>query len=310
MTLVLIYLLKNYLFLISNLKSCKSYCYSRMEREEWTEVIEPSNKWYDLRLYEIIKYKDLLFLFVRRDFVAQFKQTILGPMWFVLQPVLQAVTMYFVFHLMARVDTDGIPPMLFYLSGNILWLYFADCLNANANTFVSNQNIFGKVYFPRLIMPLSVVLSNFLKFAIRILLFIIVFIYYVIQGSDLTLSPMLWVIIPLVFLMAGYGLSFGVLFSSLTTKYRDMKFLLGFGVQLLMYASSVVVPLSAVPVEYQHYLRFNPFVNIIEAFKFITLGHGEFSWYWLGYSFVLLLVITFVSLVLFKKTEKNFMDTV
>ena len=234
----------------------------------------------------------------------------MGPIWFVIQPILQAVTMYLVFHLMGGMSTDDLPPMLFYLSGNILWLYFSDCLNANANTFINNANLFGKVYFPRLIVPISVVISNFLKFGIRLLLFISVFIYYMVNGTDIYICPLIWVVVPLVILMAGYGLSLGVLFSSLTTKYRDLRFLLGFGVQLLMYGSSVVLPLSMVPEKYQFYLKLNPFVNIIEAFKYITMGKGQFSSVWLLYSFGLLIIITFFALILFNKTEKNFIDTV
>lgn len=272
--------------------------------------ITPKNSLFDLRLKEVAKYWDLCILFVRRDFVSQFKQTILGPLWFVIQPALQAVTMYFVFHKMGNAPTDALPPMLFYLSGNILWTYFADCLNANANTFTGNVAMFEKVYFPRLIVPISVVISNFFKFGVRLVLFIAVFAYYYFQGVNISFSYQLWVFFPLVLLMAGYGLSLGILFSSVTTKYRDFKFLLSFGVQLLMYGSSVIFPLSAIPEQYQIYLRFNPFVNIIEAFKYITMGRGEFSWYWLGYSALLLIVTTFVALVLFNKTEKNFMDTV
>jgi len=279
-------------------------------KEKWDIEILSKNSLFDLKLKEVIKYWDLCILFVRRDFVAQFKQTILGPIWFVIQPILQAVTMYLVFHLMGGMSTDNLPPMLFYLSGNILWLYFSDCLNANANTFINNANLFGKVYFPRLIVPISVVISNFLKFGIRLLLFISVFIYYMVNGTDIFISPLIWVVVPLVILMAGYGLSLGVLFSSLTTKYRDLKFLLGFGVQLLMYGSSVVLPLSMVPEKYQFYLKLNPFVNIIEAFKYITMGKGEFSSVWLLYSFGLLIIITFFALILFNKTEKNFIDTV
>jgi len=279
-------------------------------KEKWDIEILSKNSLFDLKLKEVIKYWDLCILFVRRDFVAQFKQTILGPIWFVIQPILQAVTMYLVFHLMGGMSTDDLPPMLFYLSGNILWLYFSDCLNANANTFINNANLFGKVYFPRLIVPISVVISNFLKFGIRLLLFISVFIYYMVNGTDIYICPLIWVVVPLVILMAGYGLSLGVLFSSLTTKYRDLRFLLGFGVQLLMYGSSVVLPLSMVPEKYQFYLKLNPFVNIIEAFKYITMGKGQFSSVWLLYSFGLLIIITFFALILFNKTEKNFIDTV
>jgi lipopolysaccharide transport system permease protein len=281
------------------------------EQEEWTDVITPTSKWYQLNLREVYDYKDLLFLFVRRDFVSQFKQTILGPLWFVIQPVLQAFTMYFVFGKMAKIGTDGLPAFLFYLSGTILWSYFADCLNQNAKTFTGNANIFGKVYFPRLIIPISVVISNFFKLTIRLGLFILAYAYYAIfTDANLIVSPYIWVFIPLVILMAGYGLSLGVLFSSLTTKYRDFTFLLGFGVQLLMYTSAVIYPLSVVDESYRQYLRYNPFVNISETFKYITMGKGEFSPFWLVYSFVLLIVITIIALIIFKRTEKSFMDTV
>jgi len=290
------------------------------QEEQWTDIILPNDKWYQLNLGEIIKYKDLLFLFVWRDFVSQFKQTILGPIWFIIQPIMQAITMYLVFHVMGNISTDGLPPILFYLSGNILWIYFSTTLTANANTFTANAGVFGKVYFPRLITPLSIVISSFFKFGIQLILFIILYAYYIFTPEvfvmtmkpvyELSIRPEIWVIIPLLILMAGYGFSLGLIFSSLTTKYRDFKFLLGFGVQLLMYGSSVVLPLSSIPTKYQIYMHYNPFVNIIEAFKYSTMGKGELDWGWLLYSFILLIIITIVSLILFKKTEKNFMDTV
>jgi len=279
-------------------------------KEEYDLIITPKKNLLDLNLKQVWNYRDLLFLFVKRDFISQFKQTILGPMWFVIQPVLQAVTMYVFFYLMAGLSTDGLPAILFYLSGNILWLFFSDCLNANANTFTTNANLFGKVYFPRLIVPISVVISNLLKFGVRLILFIAVFIYYMVSGFDISISPLIRLIVPLVILMGGYGLSLGLLFASLTTKYRDLKFLIGFGVQLLMYGSSVVIPLSMIPDEYKDLMRYNPFVNIIETFKFITMGKGEHSWFWLGYSFILLIALTFISIILFNRTEKSFIDTV
>lgn len=283
---------------------------SGVEEQNWTEVITPKNKWYQLDLKEIVRYKDLLFLFVRRDFVAQFKQTVLGPLWFLIQPIMETVVMFIVFHVIAGMSTDGIPPLLFYLTGNILWLYFSECLIANSNTFSANAHIYGKVYFPRLIMPISVVVSNLFKLVVRLILFAAVFIFYYFQGDVSMIGANVWILILLVILMAGYGFSLGIIFSSVTTKYRDMKFLLGFGVKLMMYVSGVIYPLSMIPERYQIYARLNPFVNIIESFKAIVIGKGFFSWIWLGYSFGLLLVIFFISLILFKRTERNFMDTV
>lgn len=283
---------------------------SGVGEQKWTEIITPKNKWYQLDLKEIVKYKDLLFLFVRRDFVAQFKQTVLGPLWFLIQPILETAVLFVVFHLIARLSTDGIPPLLFYLTGNILWLYFSECLITNANTFSSNSHIYGKVYFPRLIMPISVVISNLFKLVVRFILLAAVFIFYYFQGEIAMIGSNIWIVVLLIILMAGYGFSLGIIFSSITTKYRDMKFLLTFGVKLLMYVSGVMFPLSMIPEKYQVYARLNPFLNVIESFKAIVLGKGSYSWMWIGYSFALLLVIFFISLILFKRTERNFMDTV
>lgn len=279
--------------------------------EVWDFVIQTKTKWYDLRLSEIVRFKDLLFLFVRRDFVALYKQTILGPIWFFLQPIITTITFTFIFGNLAKVSTDGLPSVLFYLSGITLWNYFADTLNKTSDTFTANANIFGKVYFPRMIVPLSIVLSNMIKFGIQMLLFLLVWIYYL-TVSPVKLQPniVLFIVPGLILLMGFLGLAIGIIISSLTTKYRDLKFLVAFGVQLLMYASPIVYPLSIVPQNYKIYLLANPVTSIIETFKFAFLGVGQFNPYHLLYSFVFTVVLFFVGLIIFHKVEKSFMDTV
>ena len=279
--------------------------------EHWDLVIKPKNKWYQLDLLAIWHYRDLLFLLVRRDFVSVYKQTILGPLWLFIQPVLTTLIYVVIFGNIAKISTDGMPPMLFYLAGITLWTYFADCLNKTSNTFVANAGVFGKVYFPRLVMPLSVLISNLVKLGIQMLLFLLVWGYFLFKGASFQPHYMYFLFVPfLILLMAGLGLGFGILISSLTTKYRDLVFLVGFGVQLMMYASPIVYPLSAVPEKYKMYLILNPVTSIIEAFKFVFLGTGVFSWYALLYSTLMMLVILLISLLVFKKVEKTFMDTV
>ena len=281
------------------------------QEEHWDLVIKPKNKWYQLDLLSVWYYRDLLFLLVRRDFVAVYKQTILGPLWLFIQPILTTITFTVIFGNIAHISTDGMPPLLFYLSGITLWTYFADCLNKTSNTFVSNAGVFGKVYFPRLVMPLSVLISNLVKLGIQILLFLILWTYYLVKGTDFHPNYGYILVVPfLILLMAGLGLAFGILISSLTTKYRDFTFLVGFGVQLMMYASPIVYPLSAVPAQYKTYLMFNPVTSIIEAFKFVFLGTGHFSWLGLGYSTFVMFFILLISLLVFKRVEKTFMDTV
>jgi len=279
--------------------------------EHWDLVIKPRNKWYQLDLLSVWHYRDLLFLLVRRDFVSVYKQTILGPLWLFIQPVLTTMIYVVIFGNIAKISTDGMPPMLFYLAGITLWTYFADCLNKTSNTFVANAGVFGKVYFPRLVMPLSVLVSNLVKLGIQMLLFIIMWIYFLIKGAAFQPNYTYILFIPfLILLMAGLGLGLGILISSLTTKYRDLTFLVGFGVQLMMYASPIVYPLSAVPAKYKLYLMLNPITSIIEAFKFVFLGTGVFSWHALLYSSIVMLGLLLLSLLVFKKVEKTFMDTV
>lgn len=282
-----------------------------MQKEEhWDLTIKPQTHWYDLRIKEIFKYKDLLFLFVKRDFISIYKQTILGPLWFFIQPIITAITFTVIFGNLAKISTDGLPQILFYMCGITLWNYFADTLIKTADTFSSNVNIFGKVYFPRMIVPLSVVVSNLIKLGIQFLLFLCIWIYYLIQ-SDLIHPNKMLVLIPYLIILIGFmALSFGIIISSLTTKYRDLKFLVTFGIQLMMYASPIVYPLSIVPEKYKWIIIANPVTSIIESFKYAFLGVGEFNWFYLGYSTLFTIMLFMIGLVIFHRVEKSFMDTV
>ena len=278
---------------------------------EWDLTIKPKSKWYDFKISEIIRYKDLLMLFVKRDFVALYKQTILGPLWFILQPAVTTITFSVIFGNLAKISTDGLPSILFYLSGITLWNYFSDTLNKTSDTFTTNAHIFGKVYFPRMIVPLSVVMSNMIKLGIQFLLFLIIWIYYCINAPESIHPNRTLVLLPyLILLMGILGLSMGIIISSLTTKYRDMKFLVSFGVQLLMYASPIVFPLSIVPESYKLLILANPITSIIETFKYAFLGVGVFNPYHLLYSSCFALILFFTGLIIFHKVEKSFMDTV
>ena len=280
------------------------------QQTHWDLTINPHSKWYDLRIKEIFKYKDLLFLFVKRDFVSIYKQTILGPLWFFLQPIITAITFTVIFGNLAKISTDGLPQILFYMAGITLWNYFADTLTKTSDTFSSNANIFGKVYFPRMIVPLSVVVSNLIKLAIQFLLFLGIWIYYLIQ-SDLIHPNKMLVLIPFLIILIGFmALSFGIIISSLTNKYRDLKFLVTFGIQLMMYASPIVYPLSIVPEKYKWIIVANPVTSIIETFKYAFLGVGEFSWLYLVYSTLFTIILFMIGLVIFHRVEKSFMDTV
>jgi lipopolysaccharide transport system permease protein len=282
-----------------------------VKKDNWTHIIKARSGWLNINLHQLWDFRDLILLFVKRDFTAVYKQTILGPLWLFIQPVLTTVTFTIIFQNVARIGTDGIPTTLFYLAGITLWTYFADCLNKTSNTFVANAGIFGKVYFPRLAVPVSVLISNLIKLGIQLLLFIVIWIYFVFFKDVVKPNYLLFLLFPvLVFIMAGLGLGFGILISSLTTKYRDLTFLVGFGVQLMMYASPVVYPLSVVPDKYKMFILANPVSPVIEAFKYIFLGNGFFSWHYLLYSFIFMLALLFVSVIVFSKVEKSFMDTV
>lgn len=281
-----------------------------MTTEHFDNIIQPRKNLLDLRLKELIRYYDLLVLFVKRDIVVTYKQTILGPLWFFIQPILTTLVFTVVFGNIAGIPTDGIPQPLFYMSGIVIWNFFADCFMKTSNTFVTNAGLFGKVYFPRIIQPLSVVISNGLKFLIQFGLFLILYAYYLIKGVPVAPNGYILLFPFLLVLMALLGLGFGLIFSSLTTKYRDLTFLIQFGVQLLMYATPIIYPLSEIPEKYRFLIWGNPVSHIIETFKYSFLGQGMFTLAGLLYSTVFTLVILFIGIIIFNKTEKTFMDTV
>jgi lipopolysaccharide transport system permease protein len=280
------------------------------EENYFENAIVPKDKLLDLRLREIWRYKDLLFLFVRRDFVAKYKQTVLGPIWFFIQPLLQTLVMTVVFGGMAKLSTDGVPPILFYLSGVTAWNYFANCLKSTSNTFTANASLFGKVYFPRAVTPISIIVSNLIQFGIGLLLFLLIYGYFAVSGYPLEPNITLLLLPVLILIMGFMGLGLGMLVSAMTTRYRDLQYLVEFGVQLLMYATPVILPLSAVPEKYQFIMFANPMTGIIETFKYAFLGAGSFSAGLLAYSITFTVIVSLVGLLIFNKTEKNFMDTV
>ncbi len=281
------------------------------EREsEWTEVIHPEHKLFDLKLRDVWKYRDLLLLLVRRDFVATYKQTILGPIWFFLQPILTTLTFTLIFGRIAGLSTDGLPMMLFYLAGITMWNYFAECLNRTATVFKDNATVFGKVYFPRLVMPLSIIVSNLIKLGIQFLLFLCFWGYYLFTGANVQPNAVIMMFPLLVIMMGGLGLGFGMIISAMTTKYRDLVFLLTFGVQLLMYATPVIYPLSSIGAKYQWLILANPMSSIIETFRYGFLGTGSFNWNSLLYSGGFTLVVMVMGTIVFNRVEKSFMDTV
>jgi lipopolysaccharide transport system permease protein len=274
-------------------------------------VIKPKSNLLDINLKEVWQYRDLLWMFIKRDFAAQYKQTLLGPLWHFIQPLFTTLVFVVVFSNIAAISTDGLPPLLFYLSGITIWNYFSSCLVSTSNTFVANAYIFGKVYFPRLVMPISVVLSNMVKFGIQFLLLIAVIIWYVFNGVDIHVGLHLLYIPVLLMMMAGMGLGLGIIISSLTTKYRDFTVLVTFGVQLLMYATPVVYPMSTVHnVDLKFWLSINPLAPLVEAFRYALLGVGSFDVIQLLYSGVFILFVLVFGLLLFGKIEKTFMDTV
>ena len=280
-------------------------------KDNWTLIIRPQQKLWSVDFKEIWRYRDLIALFVRRNIVIQYKQTILGPLWYIIQPVLTVIMNMVVFGGIAGMSTDGVPQILFYLAGNVCWFYFSDCLNQTSKTFTDNQAMFGKVYFPRMVVPISTVLSNLLRFGIQIGLFVVLYLYYFCVGT--TVSPNWYVLLLPVFvlLLAGLGLGFGILVSSMTTKYRDLTILFTFIVQLWMYATPIVYPLSMVPEgKLRMLILANPMTPVIEAFKYATLGQGYFSWTALGYSFAFMTVLLVVGIVVFNKVQRSFMDTV
>jgi len=278
--------------------------------EQWTTIIQPRAEWFDINLSELWRYRDLIALFVRRDFVAFYKQTVLGPAWFLLQPLFSTIVFTVVFGKIAKISTDGLPQVLFYMSGIVAWSYFASCFTKTADTFVTNAHIFGKVYFPRLTVPISIVITNLLTFAIQFFLFLAFWLFFYLKGSNI--NPNLWLLsIPFLLVqMAALGLGVGITVSSLTTKYRDLSFAVTFGVQLWMYATPIVYPMSQIPVKWQWIYALNPMAVIVETFRHALLGAGSISLWHLAISFGMTSVLLVGGLLLFSRVEKTFMDTV
>lgn len=280
-------------------------------QENWSLVIEPQRRLLDLRLRELWQYRDLVMLFVRRDFVAVYKQTILGPLWYLIQPLLTTITFTFIFGRIASLPTDGLPQFLFYMSGTVVWSYFAACLTKTSETFVQNANLFGKVYFPRMTVPVSILVSNLITFLIQFALFMIFVGYFAVRGTSIQ-PNWLWIALSplLMLMMAGLGLGFGIIISSLTTKYRDLRFLVQFGVQLLMYATPVIYPVSSIPERFQWIILANPMTPILESFRYAFLGAGSVNMGSLLYSFLFMVVVVFLGSLIFNRVEQTFMDTV
>lgn len=278
-------------------------------QQEWTTIIQPKNKLLDLKLNELWRYRDLIMMFVKRDFKTMYKQTILGPLWIIINPILTTLMQVLIFGNVARISTDGMPQFLFYMAGNTVWLYFSGCLTKTANTFVGNANVFGKVYFPRLVTPISFVLSGLISFGVQFGIFLVAVIYYAVQG---VIHPNLYVLLLPIFMMeiAMLSLGVGIIISSLTTKYRDLAVLVTFGVQLWMYGSAIIFPVSSIPGKWGQLLMLNPVVPIVEAFRYAFTGSGTFSALYLMISMIITLVVLFIGIVMFNKVEKTFMDTV
>lgn len=282
------------------------------ETDDWDLEIEPRTRLFSLNLKEVWHHNYLLLMFVRRDIVSVYKQTILGPLWFFIQPLLTTVTFTVVFGNIAQISTDGMPQTIFYMAGITIWNYFSETLTATSNTFTTNASIFGKVYFPRLVMPLSKVLSGLVKFGIQYLLFISILLYFVSKGSHVKPDPLgILIVTPIVVaIMAGLGLGMGLILSSLTTKYRDLMFLITFGIQLLMYATPIIYPISSMSPAFRWLIEANPLSWLVEAFRHVYLGAGQLNIHGLLYSLGFTTVILLVGMLVFNKVEKNFMDTV
>lgn len=284
-----------------------------MNSKEWDTIIENKSALLNIDFREVWRYRDLLAMYVKRDIITFYKQTILGPLWFVIQPLFTTIMFMFVFGGIAGISTDGIPQAVFYLAGLVCWNYFQDCLSKCADTFNANQAIFGKVYFPRLVVPLSIVISNLIKMAIQFTLFLAVYVYYFASGVDFHLNATL-LLVPLLIVMLGcLGLGFGMIISSMTTKYRDLRFLITFGVQLWMYATPVIYPLSVMKNTYPKYiwvLVVNPLTAILETFKYAFTGVGEFNWLYLSYSIAFTILILLFGIIIFNRVQRNFMDVI
>jgi len=282
----------------------------REDDDEWTIIISPHHSWLSFNFKEIWKYRDLVKLFVRRDFVSKYKQTILGPLWFVLQPLLTTLVFIIIFGRIAKISTDGLPEILFYFSGTICWGYFADCFTQIAETFIANAPVFGKVYFPRLVVPLANAINNMFKFFIQFAVFILLLVFYQVKGFNV--GPSLWLLtFPLLLVqMAAMGIACGLIVSSISTRYRDLTNIMSVGVQLWMLATPVVYPLSQVPENYRRFFSLNPMTSIILGFRGAFLGKSGITWEYFVVGWIVTLACLFCGLVLFNRIEKTFVDTI
>jgi len=279
------------------------------KNDYWDSVIEPRSSWLSINLRELYNYKDLVALFVRRDFVSQYKQTLLGPIWFFIQPVFTTLIFTVIFGRVAGIATDGIPQPIFYMSGIVIWNYFADCLTKSSETFQLNQTLFGKVYFPRLIVPLSVVISNLIKLGVQVILLFGFILYYIFNGHQLLNAYL--VLFPFyIIIIAFLGLGLGLIISSMTTKYRDLRFLIQFGVQLAMYATPIVYPLSIISESNRFWILLNPVSSVVEGFRFSLFGSGFISLEWTLYSLIVSIIVLFLGVVVFNRVERSFIDTI
>ena len=279
------------------------------KNDYWDSVIEPRSSWLSINLRELYNYKDLVALFVRRDFVSQYKQTLLGPIWFFIQPVFTTLIFTVIFGRVAGIATDGIPHPIFYMSGIVIWNYFADCLTKSSETFQLNQTLFGKVYFPRLIVPLSVVISNLIKLGVQVILLFGFILYYIFNGHQLLNAYL--VLFPFyIIIIAFLGLGLGLIISSMTTKYRDLRFLIQFGVQLAMYATPIVYPLSIISESNRFWILLNPVSSVVEGFRFSLFGSGFISLEWTLYSLIVSIIVLFLGVVVFNRVERSFIDTI
>jgi lipopolysaccharide transport system permease protein len=281
-----------------------------VEHEHWDMVIEPHGHLFDLKLRDVWHYRDLLALLIRRDFVSFYKQTVLGPVWFFIQPLFITITYTFVFGKLAGISTQGLPAPLFYMAGITAWNYFSECLTKTSTVFRDNSNVFGKVYFPRLIMPLSIIISNLIKFGVQLLMFLAMMLFYGLKGAPFHMTAYAFLFPLVVLQMALFGLGTGMIVSALTNRYRDLAFLIAFGVQLAMYTTTVIYPLSSVPLKYQWLIALNPLTPAIETFRLGFLGQGTFTWLSFGNSLLITLLIAGFGIVIFNKVERNFIDTV
>lgn len=277
-------------------------------------VIEANTSLWNIDFKELWRYRDLIRMYVKRDIVTLYKQTILGPLWFIIQPLITTVMFMVVFGGIAGISTDGLPQPLFYMSGLLCWNYFADCLNKCGSTFSANQNVFGKVYFPRLVVPLSITISNLMKMGVQFGLFMVIYLFYICNGVEVHITSYILFLPLLVLMLAGLGLGFGLIITSVTTKYRDLTFLVQFGVQLWMYATPIIYPLSTLSTgraaQYLWLMKLNPLTSILETFKLAFLGTGTFSWGYFSYSLIFTIIVMALGILVFNKVQRSFMDVI